>query len=112
MINTCRKEECPLWKKYKETCPNYTESWWTTKDNGDQQLVFDCTPKRILLMLQNLHNRMIGVEKSQEEQRNEVGKFFEVIKYQVSQVSSTRPMKNIESIEERKNNAITIPAKT
>ena len=55
-------------------CPNYIETWWTSqKVGGESQpiLVCDCAPKRILLMIQDLHNRLIGVEKSQEELRNE-----------------------------------------
>lgn len=73
MENTCRGEECPLWKKYKEKCPNFIESWWTPKrpgDDGQPYLIKDCAPRRTFLMIQELHNRLIGVEKSNEQQRN------------------------------------------
>jgi len=55
-------------------CPNYIETWWTpNKIGGESQpvLVCDCAPKRTLMMIQDLHNRLLGVEKSQEELRNE-----------------------------------------
>lgn len=55
-------------------CPNYIETWWTPQSpsgDGKPILVCDCAPKRTLLMIQDLHNRLVGVEKSQEELRNE-----------------------------------------
>jgi hypothetical protein len=55
-------------------CPNYIETWWTpNKIGGESQptLVCDCAPKRTLMMIQDLHNRLVGVEKAQEELRNE-----------------------------------------
>lgn len=55
-------------------CPNYIETWWTpNKIGGESQpvLVCDCAPKRTLMMIQDLHNRLVGVEKAQEDLRNE-----------------------------------------
>jgi len=69
MEGTCDKN-CPLWKKYKEKCPNYIESWWKPENKKEPILIKDCAPKRTFIMIQELHNRFIGVEKSQEEQRN------------------------------------------
>jgi len=73
MEDTCAKNECPMWKKFKEKCPNYIESWWTpSQPGGDGQpiLLHDCAPRRTFLMIQELNNRLIGVEKSNEQQRN------------------------------------------
>lgn len=73
MEDTCRKGECPMWKKFKDKCPNYIESWWQPKQpGGDGQplLVHDCAPRRTFLLIQDLSNRLIGVEKSNEQQRN------------------------------------------
>ena len=55
-------------------CPNYIETWWKPQMVGGESqpvLVCDCAPKRTLMMIQELHNRLLGVEKSQEELRNE-----------------------------------------
>jgi len=69
MEDTCNKE-CPLWKKYKDKCPNYVESWWQSNDGGEPKLVKDCAPKRTFLMIQELNNRLVGLQQAQEQQRN------------------------------------------
>jgi len=69
MENTCSKD-CPLWKKYKEKCPNFIQTTWKD-DKGNMKIINDCSPKRTMLMIQELYNRVIGVEKAQEQQRNE-----------------------------------------
>lgn len=78
MDNTCSKE-CPLWKKYKDKCPNYIQTTWTN-EKGEVKLIEDCAPKRTMLMLQEVYNRLVGVEKSQEQQRNEFSYFTAIIK--------------------------------
>jgi hypothetical protein len=75
MEETCKSEGCGMAELFgKKKCPNYIETWWTPQEVGGNNkpiLVCDCAPKRTLLMIQDLHNRMIGVEQSQEELRNE-----------------------------------------
>lgn len=74
MENTCNPENCKLFNLLggtPEQCPNYQESWWTPEGKGKPILVKDCSPRRTFLMIQDLHNRLIGVQKAQEEQRNE-----------------------------------------
>jgi len=74
MENTCNYKECKLFDLLggvPEQCPHYIESWWTPSDGGKPILVKDCAPKRTFLMIQDLNNRLIGVQKSQEEQRDE-----------------------------------------
>jgi hypothetical protein len=75
MEETCRKKECANWELYGEgKCPNYIESWWTPNPmtGGEPKLIADCAPRRTFLMIQDLHNRLVGVERSQEQMRNEV----------------------------------------
>ena len=74
MQNTCDFKNCEFANKLfnkKEECFNYIESWWTPEKEEKPILVCDCAPKRMFLMIQDLHNRFIGVQKSQEQQRNE-----------------------------------------
>lgn len=73
MENTCGFDTCAVAKRMKlkkpQECVNYIESWWT-KPEGKPVLVQDCAPRRTTLMIQDLYNRLIGVEQSQEQQRN------------------------------------------
>jgi hypothetical protein len=70
MENTC-SVHCFLWKKYKEKCPNYSEGWWTPKGKDEKPvLIKDCSTKRTMLMVQELSNRLTGIEKSTEQLRN------------------------------------------
>lgn len=74
MENTCNYEECKLFELLggnPEQCPNYQESWWQPDGNGQPVLVKDCSPRRTLLMIQSLYARLEGVQKVQEQQRNE-----------------------------------------
>ena len=74
MENTCNYKECKLFDLLggsQEQCPNYQESWWTPSRGGTPLLVKDCAPRRTFLMIQDLHNRLIGVQKAQEQQRDE-----------------------------------------
>jgi len=74
MENTCNYKECKLFDLLggkPEQCPNYQESWWTPEGKGKPILIKDCSPRRTFLMIQDLHNRLVGVQKAQEEQRNE-----------------------------------------
>ena len=74
MENTCNPENCKLFDLLggtPEQCCNYQESWWTPEGKGKPVCIKDCAPRRTFLMVQDLHNRLIGVQKAQEEQRNE-----------------------------------------
>ena len=83
MEGTC-KQDCHLWKKYREKCPNYIESWWKSNAptvgpsghgasvNEVPVLVKDCTPKRTLLMLQEIHDRLVTVQAVNEGTKNMV----------------------------------------
>jgi len=74
MENTCSKEKCLLWQLTDGNCPNYIESWWTPAPQMSDRtpvLVSDCAPKRTFLMIQELSNRLTGLQQSHEELRNE-----------------------------------------
>ena len=46
----------------------------TTDSSGKQgtpTLIKDCAPRRTFLMIQELYNRMIGIQQAQEQQRDE-----------------------------------------
>ncbi len=73
MTSTCNFSKCAIAKRLKikkvEECPNHISTWWT-QNEGKPVLLEDCAPQRTMLMVQDLHNRLIGVQESQEQQRN------------------------------------------
>jgi len=74
--DTCQKEKCPYWKltgNDDRPCPMYVGVTYQPPPTnpGQPHLVHDCAPVRSLLLLQELSNRLVGVERAQEEQRNE-----------------------------------------
>ena len=74
MENTCNYEECEFGKLLfdkPEQCVNYIESWWKPNNKDNPILIKDCAHKRMFLMIQDLSNRLVGVQKTQEQQRNE-----------------------------------------
>ena len=87
MEDTCKKENCWFYRLMKELlpegekievsdCPFYVEMIFTPDSvDGKVQsakLIKDCANKRSLLFtLEQMYPRMLGVQKSQEEMRNE-----------------------------------------
>jgi hypothetical protein len=71
MENTCDFEKCYFAQLLDnvEQCPNYVEGWWTPLE-GKPQLYKDCAPKRTQLMVQELYNRLTGLQKASEQERN------------------------------------------
>lgn len=74
MKNTCLTE-CPLWKKFKDKCPNFMVSHWKNPE-GKERRIEDCAPKRTFLMLQSIENRVLALEQSNQQQRNAMVKAF------------------------------------
>ena len=69
--DTCTFKDCyfgGLLEK-PEQCPNFMENWFYPKDS-DPYCVKDCAPRRTLDILKDIHTRLIGVQKSHEQQRN------------------------------------------
>ena len=71
MEDTCRKEKCLLWDTFDGNCPNMVESFWEKPMSGEKKLITDCAPKRTMLMIQELYNRLTGIQKAMEGVRNE-----------------------------------------
>ena len=73
MTDTCKFSTCVIAKRLKikvvEECPNHVSTWWNQKDEKPV-LISDCAPQRTMFMIQDLHNRLIGVQQSQEQQRD------------------------------------------
>ncbi|MHC4757101.1 MAG: hypothetical protein ACYTE8_00430 [Planctomycetota bacterium] len=68
--DTCNTD-CPFWKKYKERCPNFLKTTWSPHDTqGTPVLMNDCAPKRSVLMQMEVTNRVLGLQKDVEEDRN------------------------------------------
>lgn len=74
MESTCDFKTCKVASKLRfknpGQCFNNVQSFWLNPDTGIKQDVNDCAPKRTLLMVMDLSNRLTGVQKSQEQQRN------------------------------------------
>lgn len=73
MESTCNYPECEFAKQLfdkPEQCPNFQEAWWTPGGDKKPILIKDCAPRRTFLMIQDLHNRLIGVQKASEQSRN------------------------------------------
>jgi len=73
MDSTCRKNECGHWNDGK--CPFSIEVWWKPSE-GNPKLVLDCAPIRTMIMVQELYNQTISLQKAQEQQRNESKKLM------------------------------------
>lgn len=88
MEDTCVGEKCWFYMLIKELigdskvspdvhfCPFYVEMVWTPQAIGEKtqeaKIVKDCANKRSLLTLLNdIHPRLTGVQKSNEEMRNQ-----------------------------------------
>ncbi len=73
MEGTCNAKECKfhdLLGGEVEQCPNFMRTGWRNQE-GEVKMLEDCAPRRILLMLQGLENRSVGLQQAQEQQRNE-----------------------------------------
>ena len=76
MQNTSCGNKCAYVKggfcKEERDCPNYSESFWLEGQTGQQRLIADCIPKRLMIQLASLQARFEGVQASQEQNRNEL----------------------------------------
>lgn len=106
MQNTCEIKGCPIAKKMKikkaEECLNYVESWWTPENKKQPIVVKDCSPKRTFIMIQELYNRLIGVQKQQDELSKEYEKQHLVMSLLTDniQMNLKRILPQVELIEE------------
>lgn len=74
MEDTCNFKECLFAKKLKlkkpDECFNYIESWWKPDNGKENKLLKDCSNRRLFIMVQDLYNRLGGVQSSQEQMRD------------------------------------------
>lgn len=71
MKDTCRGKDCYWWQLTDGECPDYVETAWTPANGGQPVIVKDCVKQRIFLMLAEMQSRLVAVERSNEEQRNQ-----------------------------------------
>lgn len=97
MENTCKKEKCKLWKKYKDSCPNYISCTYMNEKTKLEKRVEDCAPIRTMLMVQDLYSRLIGLQKDVSKQEkttirfiNEFAKAFNDLNKEVVYVTDSK----------------------
>ena len=71
MIEDTACKNCPF-KAKGEECPNYIETLWHEEGCPQPRIVKDCSPKRMLLMLQELYNRTFSLQKQISQQEAEI----------------------------------------
>ena len=98
MEDTCLKDKCFWWNLGDGPCPNYVEGWWAPTE-GPPKLICDCAPKRILLLLQEVYNRVLGVQQSNEQQRNVTAQALGAILQLATQKKEALPFKRDEVID-------------
>jgi|AZIF01.1.fsa_nt_gi hypothetical protein len=77
MNNTCDKN-CEKYKK-RQKCPNYIMTSWREEKTGNVKSLEDCAPKRTLMLMQDLFNRVVGLQQANEEQRNKSNDLTEAL---------------------------------
>lgn len=55
--------------KYKTSCPDYIELSWSS-DDGKVKITQDCARRRSLLMMMGWDQRLLGVQRAAEQERN------------------------------------------
>ena len=77
---TCFKK-CKYYK-HRERCPNRVKTSWVT-EAGQTKEVWDCAPKRTLLLMLNWDQRLMGVQQATEQNRNIMHRLVEGIQVAV-----------------------------
>ncbi len=96
MQNTCNPESCKLYSLLgppAEQCPNYVETSWRN-DKGEILTLKDCSPRRIIMMLQTLSTNSIGIQRAVEEGREEssmVNKLFTTVLRRIEKKNGSQP---------------------
>ena len=95
MRDTCCEGKCAYLKSGMvdevEQCPNFLETMWKKEGDAQPLLVRDCCPKRQLIMMQDIHNRVFAVQQTQTEQRNAASQLA------VALTTSAKEQKKLES---------------
>ncbi len=69
IVDTCSKN-CVFYEKYKERCPHYIQTVWTDKKQAQPTVINDCAPKRAVILQTDAFNRMLGLQRASEQERN------------------------------------------
>lgn len=83
--DTCNTEKCYFAELIgdPEKCPNFVVNVFTpVGKEGPNEPVFvrDCAPRRTLIMIQDLHNRMTGMQSAIEQSRNKNDSVLQLFK--------------------------------
>lgn len=62
MVKGTSCENCPFKKMGHEECPNYIETIWQEEGNPQPVIIKDCAPKRTLLLVQELYNKVFALQ--------------------------------------------------
>jgi len=113
MEDTCVGEKCWLYLLVKEflgvtapdvkECPFYVEMIWTQVPIGTKvdsaKVVKDCSNRRgLLTLLEDIHPRLTGVQKSNEEMRNQTKNAVDVFNQLLSAASQRKRLSEGEVI--------------
>lgn len=83
MTDTCDFAKCKFAKRLRlksfDECPNYLRTYWTKYGEVEPKKINDCSPKRMLMMVQQISSRLLAIEKSQETQRKTITPLFDAI---------------------------------
>jgi len=77
MENTCFPE-CKQYKK-RFKCRDYVEAKWVDDETQEVKIIEDCATRRNYFMLVELKNRLIGVQKASEQERNKMHDLTQVM---------------------------------
>lgn len=103
--NECAFVKCGVCENEKG-CPNYVESWWIEGQTGNQRLLKDCSPKRMLLQQQFLQSKVENLQSALEESRNEYNRLSTYLKQVL--VSCKRIVDQENYLLEKKNESTAI----
>jgi hypothetical protein len=111
MENTCRGKDCWFYLLIKElsgnkeplefkNCPFYQELIFTPNPIGEKvesaKVVKDCTNKRsLLILLEEVYPRLLGVQQSNEEMRNSTDHGANILKDFIGVLETVREQKSI-----------------
>ena len=85
----------------KVECPNYYISVFYPM-NGEPYQVEDCAPVRTMLMIKELYSNLIGVQKSFEQQRNNMDRILEPVRVLTSYIEMKKNDTKLLSEEENR----------
>ncbi len=90
VVDTCQKS-CVYYKKYKENCPHFIQTMWGDTKSVQPKIINDCAPKRAVILQIDAFNRMLGLQKAHEQERNLQHGMLKVMA-EVAQIDSVLPL--------------------